>query len=91
MSMDRDSENFDDDMEFIYKYIIDNDNETEHLPIPVYSFIKPIVGTLFILHLLLSMGNISTELNLTRHATVRDYLRSTKLIDELDDEKSLQV
>ena len=33
--MDRDSDDFDDDMEFIYKYIIDDDEKNEHLRIPV--------------------------------------------------------
>ena len=34
--MDRDSDSFKDDMEFIYKNLVDDDEKTEQLPILVY-------------------------------------------------------
>ena len=36
----------------------------DQLPIPVFSFIKPILGRRFILHVLLSMGKFSNKLDL---------------------------
>ena len=51
ISMDRDSDDFYDDMEFIYIYLIDDDDKTEHLPIPVYSFIKPTMRAQYIFHI----------------------------------------
>ena len=36
------------------------------------------------------MDNFSTEINLIHHVTIRECLRSAKLICDLDDEHSLQ-
>ena len=70
--------------------MIDEDSDYDHLPIPVYSYIKPTMGTQFILHLLLSMGHFSTEIDLTLNETLRESFRYANLIGPLDDEESLQ-
>ena len=71
----------------LYKY----QDEEEHLPIPVYSYIKPTMGVQFLHHMLLSMGRFATEIDLTMHASIRDCLRYAKLIGpDNDDEASLQ-
>ena len=57
----------------------------KHLPIPVFSYINPTMGTQFILHLLLSMGYFSTEIDLTLHE-----IRYAKLIGTKNDIESLQ-
>ena len=73
-----------------WEYIwIDDDSENDHLPIPVYSYIKPTMGTQFILHLLLSMGHFSTEIDLTLHATLRESFRYAKLIEPQNNHASL--
>ena len=61
------------------------EDEIEHLPIPVYSYIKPTMGTQFILHLLISMGNFSTEIDLTLNKNLRESFRYAKLIGPLND------
>ena len=70
--------------------MIDEDSDYDHLPIPVYSYIKPTMGTQFILHLLLLMGHFSTEIDLTLNETLRESFRYANLIGPLDDEESLQ-
>ena len=45
-------------------HFIHNDDSCMHLPIPVYSYIRPNMGTQFLLHILLSLGHFSTELDL---------------------------
>ena len=69
---------------------VQDDIEEEHLPIPVYSYIKPTMGTHFILHLLLSMGHFDTEVDLTLHQNLRESFRYAKLIGPQNDEESLQ-
>ena len=52
-----------DDLAFLHqakKHLL-CDNDDGHLPIPVYSYIKPTMGASFILHVLLSMGRFTTE------------------------------
>jgi hypothetical protein len=68
--------------------IKDDTNESDHLPVPVFSYIRPNIGIQFIHHLLLSMGRFETEIDLILHPTVRETLRYAKLIgpsNELDD------
>ena len=74
---------------FIKKYILHED-DLRHLPIPVFSYIKPTMGPRFILHIMLSLGEFDTELDLILHPTLRDSLRYSKLIGENNDEDSLQ-
>ena len=88
--VDRDLDELDGDIEFIFKVILNENDDIEHLPVPVYSYIKLIMGPQFILHIILSMGYFSIEIVLTHHTAIREFLRSAKLIDNLDDEHSLQ-
>ena len=70
--------------------LVYNDDHEDHLPIPVFSYIRPTMGTQFILHLLLSLGHFSTEIDLLLHPNVKESLRYAKLIGENDDEEALQ-
>ena len=67
---------------------IDPDNS--HLPIPVYSYLKPSMGVQFLHHILLSMGILSTGIELKLHGTIRDCFRYAKLIGPDDDITSLE-
>ena len=78
-------------MKQINDFWIDEDTNNIHLPIPVFSYIKPTMGTQFLLHLLLSMGHFSTEIDLTLHENLRESFRYAKLIGPDDDEESLQT
>ena len=67
-------------LDFSNKYLFyDHDND-DHLPIPVYSGIKPSMGTEFILGALLSFGIFSTEIELLLNCTLRGCFRNAKLI-----------
>ena len=70
---------------------IDNKNIHEHLLIPVYSYIKPIMGTQSILPLLLSISHFATEIDLTLHKYLREPFRYTRLIGSLDDLQSITL
>ena len=83
-------ETFDDDDDCEEWNFIENnllyDDIHKHLPIPVFSYVKPTLGPRFIL---LSMGQFETEIDITLQTSLRDSLRYTKLIGPLDDENSL--
>lgn len=66
------------------------DDEKEHLPIPVFSYIIPTMGTSFLLHIMLSMGRFETEIDLTMHATILECLRSCGLVGCNNDTDSLK-
>ena len=66
------------------------DDEREHLPIPVFSYIIPTMGTSFILHIMLSMGRFETELDLTMHPSILECLRSCGLVGSNNDADSLK-
>ena len=74
---------------FMNKHLIHVDNEP-HLPIPVYSYIKPHMGTRFLLHIMLSMGKFDTEYDLNLHRSLRKSLRYAGLIGPSDDPESLE-
>ena len=61
---DDDEENDIDFFEFAESHLLFNDCSEEHLPIPVYSYQRPDMGVQFLLHILLSMGRFSTEIDL---------------------------
>jgi len=42
--------------EFMHQNLLHQDEKEEHLPIPIYSYLKPTMGVSFILHIMLSMG-----------------------------------
>ena len=65
-------------------------DEYRHIPIPVFSYVKPTMGPRFILHILLSLGEFDTEMDLILHRTLRESLRYAKLIGPLDDDASLK-
>ena len=79
----------DDFIEHVRTNLIYDDDKDRHLPIPVYSYVRPSLGVQFILHLMLSCGRFSTELELTTHATLRESLAYAKLIGPNEDEESL--
>jgi hypothetical protein len=61
-----------------------------HLPTPVYSYTRPTCGHKFVMHILLSMGEFTTEAELMMHSSLRDCLRAANLIGPLNDEESLR-
>ena len=65
---------------FVLEEIIHINRNEDHLPIPVYSYLKPTLGVQFIHHVMLSLGRFATEIDLTMHPTIRDSLRYAKLI-----------
>jgi len=68
-----------DDWNFISSEIIYDDKKMK-LPIPVYSYIKPHMGTNFLLHILLSLGHFQTELDLILHQNIKESFRYAKHI-----------
>lgn len=76
----------DNDMWEFMKWNLLYDDENRHIPIPVFSYVKPTMGPRFILHILLSLGEFDTELDLILHQTLRDSLIYAKLIGPLDNE-----
>ena len=49
------------------------------------------MGHQFILHILFSMGQFETELDLTLHTTLKYALRYAKLIGDEEDNESLEM
>jgi predicted GIY-YIG superfamily endonuclease len=82
-----------DEVEFL-AHVKDNliydDHTQHHLPIPVYSYVRPSNPVQFINHILLSMGRFSTEIDLMMHESIRDCFQYAKLIGEERDEEQLQ-
>ena len=91
-SLDEHDVTDEDDLKF-YKFmmknlIYDDSSIYKHLPVPVFSYIKPTTGMQFIHHILLSMGCFSTEIDLILHSSIRESMRYAKLIgpsNEVDD------
>ena len=77
--------------EFADSHLLYNDASEEHLPIPVFSYVRPTMGTQFILHILLSVGRYSTEIDLLKHSTLRESFRYAKLIGSREDDDSLEI
>ena len=67
------------------------DDDKRHIPIPVYSYVKPTMGPRFILHVMLSLGEFDTEIDLILQGSLKNALRYAKLIGEEDDEESNQM
>ena len=74
---------------FAYKHLIYKEDSNEHLPIPVYSYIKPTMAPEFILHILLSMGRFHTEREILLQPSLRDSFKNAKLIGTETDDESL--
>lgn len=89
-NVDLDSEDYQKMLEFIkanhlYEY------EYRNLPIPVFSYIKPTMGVRFILHIMLSLGEFDTELDLILNPTLLESLRYSRLIGPENDVDSLEL
>ena len=56
----------------------------------MFSYVKPTLGPRFILHILLSLGEFETEIDLLLHQNLREAFRYAKLIGPEDDEASLK-
>ena len=83
----------DSDSIFLYhakSNLIDEDEDQDHLPVPVYSYIKPTMGVQFLLHVMLSMGRLSSEIDLMMHRTIQECFRFAKLIGPSDEPDDLQ-
>ena len=59
-----------------------DDEDDEHLTIPLYSDIELSMGIEFILNTLLSLGRISTEHKLLLNDTIKDCFRNAKWFGE---------
>ena len=75
---------------FVLEEIIHVNRKEDHLPIPVYSYLKPTLGVQFIHHVMLSLGRFATEIDLTMQPTIRDSLRYAKLIGPSNDQDQLE-
>ena len=67
-------------------------DDDSSLPIPVFSNVTPSNSTHFLMHVMLMLGDIKTEVDLTENASsIRDCLVMTKLIpgERLDDHEAL--
>ena len=76
--------------DFIYTELVYDDNDKEHLPIPVFSYIAPTMKASFLLHVMLSEGQFETEVDLLMHPRVKECLRYCKLIGPNNDEALLK-
>ena len=77
-----------------YQHVVSNliydDSEMNHLPIPVYSFIRPSNSLHFVNHILLSMGSYNTDIDMMMKPSLRECFRSVKLIGDSNEEEALQ-
>lgn len=73
-----------DDWKFISENLLYECKE-RHLPVPVFSYVKPTMGPRFLLHILLSMGRFETETDLLLRRNLRESFRYAKLIGDSDD------
>ena len=62
-----------------FGHLVYDDLLEQHLPIPVYSYIRPDMGTKFLLHILLSLGRFITEIDLIQHELFRFVICSPRL------------
>ena len=67
--------------------MIHEEKNEKHLPIPVFSFLRPTNSILFLNHILLSMGCYSTEIDLMTHSSIRESFRYAKLIGNSNEEE----
>ena len=59
----------------VHNSLLHDDDEKDHLPIPVMSYIAPTMNTSFLLHIVLSMGRFETEIDLLLHPIIMDCFR----------------
>ena len=77
-------------LHFVETNLLDNDVNLSHLPVPVFSYIKPTLGVQFLLHLLLSLGRFSNEIDLCLQPSFWEAFRVAKLIGPSDEINELQ-
>jgi hypothetical protein len=70
--------------------IQDDTRIAAHLPVPVFSYIKPTTCYQFLHHILLSMGSFATEIDLIMKPSLRESFRYAKLIGQSDEPEDLQ-
>ena len=88
-------ESLSEDEKYFYDFALsqlikDDQEQHDHLPVPVFSYIRPNTGLRYIHHLLLSMGRFTTEIDLILHPTIREALRYGKLIGSSNEPDDLQ-
>ena len=67
------------------------DDNGDDLPIPVFSSVTPKNPVPFLLHMMLSLGEYETELDIRQQGTMRESLAKAKLIGtDFDNEESLE-
>ena len=86
------NEEFDEESIKTWKYILEtfNKEKERHLSTPVYSFIKPSQNIKFLLHVMISLGHFTTEVDLILQPSIRDALTAAKLIGPERDEEYLK-
>ena len=72
------------------KEIIYDSGRDEHLPVPLFLYLKTTLGVQFIHHILISLGRFTTEIDLTMQPSIRESLRYATLIGPSNDEEDLQ-
>ena len=77
-------------LDFTNKHLFYDDDDKEHLPIMVYSGIKPSMEPGFIINTLISLGRFSTECKIILNYTLRGWFRNVKLIGEEDEPEYMQ-
>ena len=75
---------------FLLKEIIYDSGRDEHLPVPVYLYLKSTLGVQFIHHILISLGRFTTEIDLTIQPSIREALRYAKLIGPSNNKQDLE-
>ena len=75
----------------VYENLLFADDDKNHLPIPVFSYITPTMRASFLLYIMLSMGHFETEVDILIHENLRECLRYCKLIGENKNEESLKL
>ena len=73
----------------VFSNLLHDDDDKDHLPIPVFFYITPTMTTSFILHIMLSMRCFYIKIDLCMHQSLRECLRYFQLIGPDDDEVSL--
>jgi len=75
------------DLQLLKKRFVDLDfGLNTHLPLPVYTLVKPKQATRFLIHILLSMGSFSNEGELFSGATPTKWFRNAKLLPGQNDD-----
>ena len=77
---------------FMMKILIQDDFRiSQHLPVPIFPFIKPTTGLRCIHHVMLSMGSFDTKVDIIMQPSIRESLRYCKLIGPSKNVEDLQL